>query len=195
MFYTLAKRLHEQAELAFHGALVEALLALAVYFRQADQVTVSDWRALAQREESPESANMREAVARLAAAPGTRALLEDVRGLSERGVESGQEWTSSPLRRRVLEGAARIVGGTPIMPTGPKARARYCLGHALLVAYLLDLRQCGEASMSDEEERLFAETFAALAARGDQTVDAAARIWWATKKAAFPRRRDPAAAA
>lgn len=195
MFYEYARLLISLADSIYEKEAAGVLFALAVHFREVDDQAVEDWEGM--RSVTTHLDDFRGRVAALAACGDDQAalLFTAVGRLTRRDAGGMPAGDSTVLRYELLRRVRWLLGEEaegphPMAGLRAWAATREPLARAVLVAYLLDLRRYGDASMSEKERALFLQVFVAsmaAAAFRSEIFRAAELVWRAATYEALER--------
>lgn len=194
MYYDYARHLLASADSTYKHHIAGALFALAVHFKEDPALAeAEEWKEY--RDTATDVTALIPTVEEMAEETGgnLRFIIATASRLRRRYGRCEGAAESSYLREPVLRSTWRVLRlGEPFdASTHGRDYRQFVVGAALVVTYLLDLRNFGTASMSDGEREAFDQvmghspfTFGIEAAR------AADMVWWNAQAERFEKRAD-----
>lgn len=174
--YSFAMRLLECSKLLSDLETATGLMAFATYDGAVDERRRGMWDTLyAERNVSDElPVRLDKLVERLRSLAGEGGPADVLKRLVERRLLPGDAHHSTRLRTHCLRQAAGLLSAEA---GEEEAAERTALGHAMLVAYLHDLRVYGECTIGEEERAEFDRVFGLDYNRNREVSRAYGLIW------------------
>jgi hypothetical protein len=194
MYYDYARLLLASADSMYKRHVAGALFALAVHFKEDPALAeVEEWKEY--RDTATDVTASLRVVEEMAAEEvnNTRFLFATASRLRRRYGRREGAAESSYLREPLLRAVWPVLKLDEPFDEGDRERdyQRFVVGQALVVTYLLDLRNFGTASMSDGERLAFDMVLGhSPMTFGIEVARAAEMIWWNAQGERFEKRAD-----